>query len=60
MILRCPSSLSRWATGGIGLAVGAGMYWEAAIATILALAGLEILTVIFRGLGVKALNAYSY
>ena len=45
-----------WATGGIGLAVGAGMYWEAAIATILALAGLEILTVIFGGLGVKALN----
>ena len=32
------------------------MYWEAAIATILALAGLEILTVIFGGLGVKALN----
>ncbi len=45
-----------WATGGIGLAVGAGMYWEAALATFLVLLGLEILTVVFRGLGVKALN----
>lgn len=45
-----------WATGGIGLAVGAGMYWEAALATVLVLAGLEILTILFGGLGVKALN----
>lgn len=45
-----------WATGGIGMAVGAGMYWEAALATVLVLAGLEILTVLFGGLGVKALN----
>lgn len=45
-----------WATGGIGLAVGAGMYWESVAATILVLAGLELLSIFFRGLNVKTLN----
>ena len=45
-----------WATAGIGMGVGAGMYVESIIATILVLAGLEILTLIFRGLSVRALN----
>ena len=40
-----------WATAGIGMAVGGGMYWLGVSATVLTLAGLELLTVLFKNLG---------
>lgn len=40
-----------WATSGIGLAVGAGMYWVGVCAMILTLVGLEFLTIIFKNVG---------
>lgn len=45
------TAASLWATAGIGLAVGAGMYGVAGAATVLALVALEGLTWVFRGLG---------
>ena len=39
-----------WATAGIGLAVGGGMYWVSVCATVLTLFGLEILTLLFKSL----------
>lgn len=43
-----------WATAGIGLAVGAGMYTISIAATLLTIAGLELLSVIFKSLGTKS------
>ena len=40
-----------WATAGIGLAVGGGMYGIGVAATLLTLAGLELSTLIFRSIG---------
>lgn len=40
-----------WATAGIGLAVGAGMYWVGIAATLLTLIGLEFLSIIFKSFG---------
>ena len=40
-----------WATAGIGLAVGSGMYIVAIAATVLTLVALEGLSLVFRGLG---------
>ncbi|EPE6997143.1 MgtC/SapB family protein [Listeria monocytogenes] len=37
-----------WATAGIGLAIGAGMYWVGIAATLLTLIGLEFLSIIFK------------
>lgn len=37
-----------WATAGIGLAVGAGMYWIGIAATLLTLIGLEFLSIVFK------------
>ena len=42
-----------WATAGIGLAVGAGMYTISIAATLLTLAGLELLSLIFKSIGMK-------
>ena len=42
---------SLWATAGIGLAAGAHMYIVAGAATALTLFGLEVLTLVFGGLG---------
>lgn len=42
-----------WATSAIGLAIGAGMYWLGIVATILTLAGLELLGVVFSKVGMK-------
>jgi putative Mg2+ transporter-C (MgtC) family protein len=44
-----------WATSGIGLAVGAGMYTLGILATILTLVGLELLSFFFKSLGMKSL-----
>ena len=43
-----------WATAGIGLAIGAGMYGVGVAATILTLIGLELLSFIFKSLGMKS------
>lgn len=41
-----------WATAGIGLAVGGGMYWVGIAAMLLTLAGLELSTLIFKSVGI--------
>lgn len=43
-----------WATAGIGLAIGAGMYGVGVAATILTLMGLELLSYVFKSLGMKS------
>lgn len=43
-----------WATAGIGLAIGAGMYGVGVAATILTLMGLELLSFVFKSLGMKS------
>ena len=43
-----------WATAGIGLAIGAGMYGIGVAATVLTLMGLELLSYIFKSLGMKS------
>lgn len=43
-----------WATSAIGLAIGAGMYWLAISATLLTLAGLELLSFIFKNVGLRS------
>ena len=40
-----------WATAGIGLAVGGGMYWVGVIAMVFTLIGLEFLTIIVKNVG---------
>ncbi len=40
-----------WATSGIGLAVGGGMYWVGVCAMRLSLGGLESLTIVFKNAG---------
>ena len=45
------TAASLWATAGIGLAAGAHMYIVAAAATVLTLFALEVLTLVFGGLG---------
>lgn len=42
-----------WATSGIGLAVGAGMYAVGISATLLALLGLETLSYFFKSIGLR-------
>lgn len=44
-----------WATAGIGMAVGGGMYLLGVSATVLTLAGLELLTVLFRRIGLRSI-----
>lgn len=41
-----------WATAGIGLAVGAGMYWIGIVAMVLTIIGLELSTFLFRSIGI--------
>ncbi len=43
-----------WATAGTGLAVGSGMYGLGIAATLLTLAGLELLSVIFKSIGMRS------
>jgi len=45
------TAASLWAIAGVGMATGAGMYGVAAAATVLTLVGLEVLNLIFGGLG---------
>lgn len=43
-----------WATSGIGLSIGAGMYELGISATILTLIGLEVLSFLFKSIGMKS------
>lgn len=43
-----------WATAGIGLAVGAGMYIIGIVAMVLTLIGLELLSYLFKSIGMKS------
>jgi putative Mg2+ transporter-C (MgtC) family protein len=43
-----------WATAGIGMCAGAGMYALAISATVLTLIGLELLSRLFKNLGLKS------
>lgn len=43
-----------WATGAIGLACGAGMYWISIISAILTLATLELLSILFKKYGLHS------
>jgi len=43
-----------WATAGIGLAVGAGMYFMSITCTILVLIGLEVFRRVFKGIGARS------
>lgn len=45
-----------WATSGIGLTIGAGMYVLGISATILTLIGLEVLSLLFKKVGMKSLS----
>lgn len=47
------TAASLWATAGIGLTAGCGMFWLAAAAAVLTLFGLEALSLFFGGLGRK-------
>ena len=49
-----PTAAGIWATAGIGLAVGSGMYGLGIAATLLTLAGLELLSVIFKSIGMRS------
>ena len=44
-----------WATSGIGLAIGAGMYSIGVAATVLVLLGLEVLSFFFKSIGLRNL-----
>ena len=50
-LVRGLTTASLWASAGIGLASGAGMYLVAGAATVLTLIGLEGLNLVFRRLG---------
>lgn len=45
-----------WATAGIGLAIGSGMYWLGISATVLTLIGLEVLSIFFKSVGVRSIS----
>lgn len=42
-----------WATSGIGLAIGSGMYVVGIVATLLVLIGLEVLSLFFKSMGLR-------
>ena len=54
IILQKQTAAGIWATAGIGLAVGAGMYVISIAATLLTLAGLELLSILFKSVGMKS------
>lgn len=54
------TAASLWAVAGIGMAAGAGMYGIAAAAALLTLAGLEALSLVFRGFGARRVYVSFY
>jgi putative Mg2+ transporter-C (MgtC) family protein len=53
-IVRGLTAAGIWATAGIGLAVGAGMYTIGIAAMVLTLVGLELLSYLFKSIGMKS------
>ena len=49
-----------WATAGIGMAIGGGMYFIGVAATILVLIGLEVLTLAFGKIGLSSISITFY
>lgn len=49
-----------WATAGIGMAVGGGMYFIGVAATVLVLIGLEVLTLAFGKVGLSSVSITFY
>lgn len=49
-----------WATAGIGMAIGGGMYFLGVAATILVLIGLEVLTLAFGKIGLSSISITFY
>ncbi len=49
-----------WATAGIGMAVGGGMYFIGVTATVLVLIGLEVLTLAFGKVGLSSISITFY
>lgn len=49
-----------WATAGIGMAVGGGMYFIGVASTILVLIGLEVLTLAFGKIGLSSVSITFY
>ncbi len=49
-----------WATAGIGMAIGGGMYFLGVAATILVLIGLEVLTLAFGKVGLSSISITFY
>ena len=45
-----------WATSGIGLAIGGGLYGVGIVATTFTLLGLELLSIIFRKVGMHSIS----
>ena len=43
-----------WVTAGIGMTIGAGMYWLGTSAAVLTLIGLEVLSYLFKSIGMKS------
>lgn len=43
-----------WVTAGIGMAIGAGMYWLGTSAAALTLVGLEVLSYLFKSIGMRS------
>lgn len=54
------TAASLWATAGIGMAAGAGMYGIALSATALALVALEALSLVFRNFGTRRIYVSFY
>ena len=50
------TAASIWATSGSGLTIGAGMYVLGISATVLTLIGLEVLSLLFKKVGMKSLS----
>ncbi len=49
-----------WATAGIGMAIGGGMYFVGVAATVLVLIGLEVLTLAFGKIGLSSISITFY
>ena len=56
MIKGLTTAAGMWATAAIGMSIGAGMYILGISATVLVLIGLELLSVIFKGIGLTTLS----
>ena len=57
MVRGLTTAAGLWATAGVGLAVGAGLFWLGIAATALTLVGLEVLNFFFKSIGLRSVSA---